>query len=129
MEVVMEKAIRILVATGPRLLRELILHTLADQPDIDIVDEVANEADVPERVEKTNPDFVIIAQNTLGERPGVCATLLRQRPETQIIVVAPHHDYSVYYWASLEIHSREVEASEEALLGILRSKDLPPLVV
>ena len=29
---------------------------------------------------------------------------------------------SVHYWASLNIHSHDVEASEEAILGILRTK-------
>jgi DNA-binding NarL/FixJ family response regulator len=121
----MEKAIRILVANGPRLLRELILNTLADQPDIEIVDVVGNEADILGSVEKTNPAFVVIAQDVLEERPSVCAALLRQHPDIRIVAVAPHHNYSVYYWASLEIHSRDIEASEEALLGVLRAKTAP----
>jgi chemotaxis response regulator CheB len=118
----MEKPIRVLVANRPRLMRELILTTFSDQPDIEIVDEVPDEADILERVEKTNPDFVVIAQDTLGERPSVCDIVLRRRPDTRIIAIAPHHNYSVYYWASLDIHSRDVEASEESLLGVLRGK-------
>jgi len=121
----MEKSIRVLVANGPRLMRELILTTFSDQPDIEIVDEVPDEADILERVEKTKPDFVVIAQDTLAERPDVCDIVLRRRPEIRILAIAPHHDYSVYYWASLDIHFHQVEASEEALLSILRSKASP----
>jgi len=118
----MEKPIRVLVANRPRLMRELILTTFSDQPDIEIVGEVADEADIPANVEKINPDFVVIVQDKLGERPSICDALLRHRPDVRIIVVAPHHNYSVHYWASLDIHSHDVEASEEAILGVLRTK-------
>jgi len=119
----MEKPIRVLVANGPRLMRELILTTFSDQPDIEIVGEVANEADILERVEKTNPDFVIIAQDTLPEGPNVvCDLVLRRRPDIRFVAVAPHHNYLVYYWGSPDIHFRHVEASEEALLRVLRTK-------
>jgi chemotaxis response regulator CheB len=117
----MEKPIRVLVANRPRLMRELILTTFSDQPDIEIVGEVADEADIPECVEKTNPDFVVIALDRLGERPSVCDTVLRRHPEVRIIAVAPHHNYSVHYWASLDIHSHDVEASEESILGVVRA--------
>jgi chemotaxis response regulator CheB len=118
----MENLIRVLVVSGPRLMRELILTTFSDQPDIEIVGEVADEAELLESVEKANPDFVVIAQDRLGERPAVCDTVLRRHPDIRIIAVAPHDNYSIYYWASLDIHSRDVEASEEALLGVLRAK-------
>ena len=118
----MEKPIRVLVANGPRLMRELILTTFSDQPDIEIVGEVADAADIVEGAEKTNPDFIIIAQDTLAEGPNVCDRVLRQRPDIRVVAVAPHHNYLVYYWASPDIHFRRVEASEEALLGVLRSK-------
>jgi chemotaxis response regulator CheB len=103
-------------------MRELILATFSDQPDIEIVGEVADEAELLESVEKTNPDFVVIAQDRLAERPAVCDTVLRRHPDIRIIAVAPHDNYSIYYWASLDIHSRDVEASEEALLSVLRAK-------
>jgi chemotaxis response regulator CheB len=118
----MDKPIRVLVANRPRLMRELIITTFSDQPDIEIVDEVPDEADIPGSVEKTNPDFLIIAQDTLGKRPGICDVVLRQRPNLRIIAILPHHRHSVYYWASIEIYSREVEASEDAILGILRTE-------
>jgi len=122
MERAMENPIRVLVANRPRLMRELILMTLADQADIEIVEEVPDEADILERVEKTNPDFVVIAQDTLAERPNVCDIVLSRRPDIRIITIAPHHNYLVYYWASPDIHSRHLEASEEALLGVVRTK-------
>jgi chemotaxis response regulator CheB len=118
----MENAIRVLVANHPRLMRELIFTTFADQPDIEIVGEVADEADIPASVEKTLPDFVVIALDKPGRRPEVCDVVLRLHPEVRIIAVAPDHNYSVYYWASLDIHSSDIEASEEGILGAVRSR-------
>lgn len=118
----MDKPIRVLVANRPRMMRELIVTTFSDQPDIEIVDEVSDEADIPVGVEKTHPDFVVITQDTLGERPSVCAAVLRKHPNVKIIAIVPHNDFSVFYWSSIEIYSRKVEASEEAILSLLRNQ-------
>jgi len=121
----MGKPIRVLVANRPRLMRELILTTFSDQPDIVIVDEVPEEADIPAGVEKTRPDFVIITQDNFGERPSVCDIVLRQHPKTRVIAIVPRESMAVCYWASVKIYSRNVEASEEAILGILRAEGSP----
>jgi hypothetical protein len=34
--------------------------------------------------------------------------------------VAPAKNFIVYYWASLDIHSSNIEASEEGMLNALR---------
>jgi chemotaxis response regulator CheB len=118
----MEKSIRVLVANHPRLMRETILETFADQPDIEIVGEVEDESEIFESVKKTSPNFVVIALDHPGERPLICDALLHEYPEVRVIAVAPAKNYVVYYWASLDIHSSDIEASEEGVLGALRNK-------
>jgi len=118
----MEKPIRVLVANRPRLMRETILSTFGDQPDIEIVGEVEDESDIFESVKQTLPNFVVIALDHPGERPLICDTLLHEHPEVRVIAVAPSNNYVVYYWASLDIHSSDIEASEEGVLNALRSK-------
>ena len=120
----MEKVIRVLVANRPRLMRETILTTFADQPDIEIVGEVADDSEIIESVKKTLPNFVVIALDQPGRRPAVCDDLLREHPDVRVIAVAPSKNYVVYYWASLDIHSSNVEASEEGMLNALRSSML-----
>jgi chemotaxis response regulator CheB len=116
----MEKAIRVLVANHPRLLRETILTTFADQPDIEIVGEVSDESEIMECVKKTLPNIVVIALDQPGRRPSVCDDLFREHPDVRVIAVAPAKNYIVYYWASLDIHSSDIEASEEGMLSALR---------
>jgi chemotaxis response regulator CheB len=118
----MEKSIRVLVANRPRLMRETILSTFADQPDIEIVGEVEDESEIFESVKKTLPNFVVVALDHPGERPRICDALLHEHPEVRVIAVAPTKNYVVYYWASLDIHSSSIEASEEGVLGALRNK-------
>lgn len=119
----MEKPIRVLVANRPRLMRDTILTTFADQPDVEIVGEVEDESEIFESVKKTLPDFVVIALDHPGERPTICDALLREHPEVRVIAVAPANNYVMYYWASLDIHSTSIEASEKGVLGALRSKN------
>jgi len=118
----MEKSIRVLVANRPRLMRDSLLTTFADQPDIEIVGEVADEAEISETVTKTLPDVVVIALEHPGRRPHICDVLLREHPGVQVIAVAQETNYIVCYWASLEIHSNSIEASEEAMLTAMRKK-------
>ena len=118
----MEKAIRVLVANRPRLMRETILTTFADQPDIEIVGEVSDDSEIIPSVKRTLPNFVVIALDQPGKRPRVCEDLLREHPEVRIIAVAPSKNYVVYYWASLDIHSSNIEASEEGMLNAMRTK-------
>jgi hypothetical protein len=51
--------IRVLVANRPRLMRELVLETISDQPDTEIVGEVTDTADIERMVAESKPDFVI----------------------------------------------------------------------
>ena len=118
----MERTIRVVVANRPRLMRELVLATIADQPDIEIVGEVQNERDIAQVVREQLPDFLIIALDEPEQRPALCDSLLREFPEMKILGLAPDRNSSIFFWASLDIHSNPVEASEEGVLSALRTK-------
>lgn len=117
----MDKAIRILLANRPKLMRELLLATLAEQNWIEVVGEVSEVADIADRVHETLPDLLVIDAEEPGKRPSICDALLRENPALRIIAVAAHKNYSVCYWASFDIHADSVETSEEGLLMAVRS--------
>jgi len=118
----MAKSIRVLVANHPRLMRDVVLTTFADQPDIEIVGEVSEESEIPENVARTSPDFVVIALDHPGSRPRICDVLLREYPQVNVIAVAQEINCIVCYWASFEIHSNNIEASEQGMLNAMRKK-------
>jgi len=116
----MNKVIRILVANRPKLMRETLLAMLSEQPWIEVVGEVSNDAQIPGRVNESSPDLLVIAVDEPGKRPSLCDSLLRQHPQLRIIAVAPYQNYSVCYSASLDIRSDDIEASEEGFLSAVR---------
>jgi AmiR/NasT family two-component response regulator len=117
----MDRSIRVLVANRPKLMRELIISTLSDELGVEIVGEVAEESELPERVNQTSPDVVVIALDEPGERPAICDTLLREHRGLRIIAVAFQQNRSVFYWASFDIHSSEIEASEQGIINAVKN--------
>lgn len=116
----MDRSIRVLVANRPKLMRELILATLADEPGIEIVGEVSEDAEILDRVRLTSPDLLVIALDEPAKRPEICDVLLRDFPGLRIIAVASQQNCSVFYWASFDIHSSEIEPSEQGILNAVK---------
>lgn len=116
----MGRQLRVLVANSPRLMREIVIDTFTNQPDITIVGEVSDDSEIAARVEETHPDFLFIALDDPRERPSMCDAILRLHPEVNIIAVSPREDRGVRYWASFNIHSAIIESSEEAILDAMR---------
>jgi DNA-binding NarL/FixJ family response regulator len=118
----MEK-IRVLVANRPRLMRELVLATLSDQPDIEVLGEVLDDSDIARIVAESQPDFVIIALDKPDERPAICDHLLVHHPRVKVLALAAEHNTSVFFWS--DIHSASVESSEQGILNTIRGKTKP----
>lgn len=118
----MDRPIRVLVANRPKLMREVIIETFVDQPDITIVGEVTEEAEILPRIDETRPDVLFIALDDELERPPVCDTILRSHPDISIFAVAQRANQTMRYWASFDIHASVIEASGEAILSAMRNK-------
>ena len=74
------KRVRVLIANRPRLMRELVMATISDQPDIDVVGEVADGGDLTEMVEQVQPDVLILSMDEPEKRQGQCGFLLGRYP-------------------------------------------------
>ena len=111
---------RVLVANRPRLMRDMIVALIADEPDIEIVGETEAESQITEMVERTRPDFLIIGLDRPDVRPGLCGFLLGRYPQMKILAVSGEQNQGVFYWAFVDIRSKLVETSEQGLLNTLR---------
>lgn len=114
------KRVRVLVANLPRLMRELIVNTIADQPDIELVGEVEKQRDLPEAVQQTRPDVVILAMDDHDRYRAQCGFLLGRYPEMRILALAPEQNRALFYWATLDIRSKPLESSEAGILEAMR---------
>lgn len=121
----MEK-IRVLVANRPRLMRELVLATISDQPDIEVVGEIQDDTELARVVAEAKPDFVIVSLDRREQRPRICDGLLEHNPNMKIIALAPERNRGMCIWAVTDIRSSSVESSEQGILKALRAK--PQLV-
>jgi chemotaxis response regulator CheB len=103
-------------------MRELVLATISDQPDIEVVGVLEDEAVILESVEQAHPDFVIVALDESEQRPAICDVLLERFPHLRILALAAERNSTILYWASLSIRSNQVETSEEGILSALREQ-------
>lgn len=120
------KRLRVLVANRPRLMRELVLATIADQPDIEVVGEVSEESGLAEIIEELQPDALILALNNPETDSALCGFLLGRYPQMRILSLAPERNEGIYFWAVVDIHFRRLESSEANVLEALRTR--PPSV-
>jgi DNA-binding NarL/FixJ family response regulator len=120
------RPIRVLVANQPRLMRELVIATISDQPDIEVVGEVQDESDIVGAVENSRPDFLIIALGRSRRLPAVCEPILQNYPQLKVLAVPPARtNFVMFYWTSSRVQSNRIEASEAGILGALRGTMRP----
>ena len=117
----MHKATRILVANHPKLMREVIVAALTNQPGIEIVGEVQNPADILAQVHAVLPDLLVIGLDENEGRPEICDRLLRENPELRIIAIASRQDRTLCYWASFDIHCADIETSTAGILSAVHN--------
>ena len=114
--------IRVLVANQPRLMKDLVLATIGDQPDIEVVGETEDEAEITELVELTRPDWLIVALQEPEVRPGLSGFLLGRYPHLKILALNAERNSGLLYRAFVDIRSSPVESSVQAILSVLRAK-------
>jgi chemotaxis response regulator CheB len=118
--------IRVLVANQPRLMRDLVLATIADQPDIEVLGELEDDSKIAQAVADLNPDIVIIALDRPDQRPPICDYLLVNHPRVKVLAVAQEDESSVFFWA--DIYSASVESSTEGILSVIRGNPKPQMM-
>ena len=120
-----------LVANRPRLMREMVLATISDQPDVEVIGDVEQTANLVEIVEQARPDVLIVALDDRARheqegRLGECGFLIGRYPRMRILELAPEQNRGFLYWAIIDIRTKAVESSEAGILSALR--DAPSLV-
>lgn len=114
--------IRVLVANQPRLIRELIMATIADQADIELVGEVGKREELIDAVAQSRPDVLILAMDEREAYRDQCGFLLGRYPEMKILALAPEQNRAQFYWAIVDIRSRALESSEAGILAAVRQR-------
>ena len=101
-------------------MRELVMTTIADQPDIDVVGETGDEATITEWVDKTRPDVLVVTLDDPAIQPNICGFLLGRYPQMKVIAVATEQNATVMFWGFIDIRSTRVENSEMGIMSAIR---------
>lgn len=117
----MEK-IKVIVASRPRLMREVVLEMISDQPDIEVVADVQDDSKILDLVGEMHPDWVVIALDETDSRPDICDPLFDRYPNLKILALASGKNNCIFYWATMSIRSSRVESSERGILEALRGR-------
>jgi len=105
-------------------MRELVMATISDQPDIEVVGEVADESELAEVVEQVQPEVLILAIDESDKSMGRCGFLLGRYPQMRILALAPEQNRGIFYWAIVDIRTRTLESSEAGILNAVRERPL-----
>jgi chemotaxis response regulator CheB len=112
--------VRVLVANQPRLMRELVLETIAGHQDIEVVGEVVEEGSILEKVNEVRPDFLILTLHGAEQQSSLCDELWEKFPRLKVLALQAESNVSILYWVNLSIQASRIETSEKGILDALR---------
>src|SRR5688500_6302486 len=108
--------LKVLLALRPRLLSDVVRLILELQPDMNVVREVANLAELLLAVKATEVEVVIITPDDLDKEPGICSYLLVEYPHLIILALSAINDTAFIYKAGSR-RERIDNVGEETILS------------
>lgn len=117
----MEK-IKVIVASRPHLMRDVVLEMISGQLDIEVMAEVQDDSKIVDLVGRLHPDWLVIALDEADSKPGICDSLFDRYPDLKILALTSGRNDCIFYWATMSIRSSRVESSERGILDALRGR-------
>lgn len=82
------QVIRVAVANQPRMMRDLIAMSLAQEEDVAVVAQISDEAEISRLIEEIKPEYLIVSMGARRFDPSAREDILQRHPELQIIALA-----------------------------------------
>jgi len=115
----MNAKIKVLLASRPKLLSEVIRYMVARQPDMEVVSEVLDPIELVLAVKATNADVVIVTPLPANGEPHICTQLLTVYAQLKIVTQSAKGEAAYLYQSGSP--KRRIEApSEQLILGAIR---------
>ena len=116
--------IRVAVANQPRMMREVIAMSLAQEKDIEVVAQINDEGEISRLIEETKPEFLIVSLDSRRFGPPAREDMLQRHPEMQIMALASDGNSFTLFSASDGIRSMTYKGPEAEILDVMRSNSL-----
>jgi hypothetical protein len=101
-------------------MRELIVMSLSDEADVEVVADITDEAKIFQVIEETMPEFLIVALASRPFSPSAREAMLQRHPGMKILALAGDGNSFTLFSASDGIRSVVFEGSEAEILKVMR---------
>jgi hypothetical protein len=115
----MNAKIKVLLASRPKLLSEVIRYMVARQPDMQVVSEVLDPIELLLAVKVTNANVVIVTPLPANGEPHICIQLLAAYPQLKIVTQSAKGEAAYLYQSGLP-KQRIDEPSEQLIFAAIR---------
>lgn len=116
---------RIVLASGSRLLRDMLKRILFKSDHLEVVREVADQRELPSVIEHTQPEWVILSLSYDNGVPAWVDSFIASHPSVRFMALAADGSKVKMKW--LEVHEQELNGlSLSDLIQILESKPVNP---
>lgn len=112
--------IKVLLASRPKMLSDVIWNIIERQPDMTMVGEVVDPIKLLYATRETAVDVVIVTPLKANGEPKICSHLLAEHPRLKIIALMAEGKRACLY----EKGSRQIsidEPSAESIIDIIRN--------
>ena len=112
---------RIILAHVPRLLREMLERALTAVPGLRIIEELSDLAQVPEALERTGAEWVIVSLPPGGKLSSVTEPLLVAHPSVRLVNMVSDGSHVTMQWVEPREQALD-EFSMNELIALLRDE-------
>jgi len=113
------RKIKVLLVIRPRMLSEVVRHTVERQPDMEVVSELIDAIELLLALRATAAEVVIITPGDSDREPGLGSSLLAAYPQLKIVALSATDD-TAFLYESGSPKKRIDEVGEELMLGAIR---------
>ncbi len=111
--------IKVLLASRPKMLSEVIRNMVERQPDMEVMGEVIDPIELLLVVAETKAEVVIVTPLDSAEEPRICRHLLADHPQLKIVALSRKGEAATLYESGSR-QQRIEEPGEESILRAIR---------
>lgn len=116
---------RIVLANTSRLLRDMLKRIIHKTRDLELLEEITDQRELPVVIEHSRPAWVILSLPYDNKIPAWVESYISEHPSVRFMAIASDGSKIKMKW--LEIHEQELDGiSLHDLLRILQNQPSPP---
>jgi DNA-binding NarL/FixJ family response regulator len=111
--------IKIMIASRPKIISDVIRNMIESQPDMLLLKEVIDPIRLLYATNETEVDVVIVTPLKMKGEPLICSHLLAEHPNLKIIVLKAEGD-AAYLFQNGDVKKLIKDPSKETILNVIR---------